>query len=86
MAFAELEPFGDGERRADWRGGLVAATVANSVRDAKKRPQAFEPTEFMPAATRPTAEELVEASRPSPDEMRRKVERLNALFGGRDLR
>lgn len=46
MAYAQIEPFG--EERADLRAGVVAATVANTARDPKKRPRPFRADEFMP--------------------------------------
>ena len=45
-AFYRLEPFG--EERADLRAGIVAATMANTVRDPKQRSKPFTPQEFMP--------------------------------------
>lgn len=53
MAFAELEPFG--ETRADLRSGIVAATVANSVRDPEQRRQPFGPADFVPGPFGPEA-------------------------------
>ncbi|MFO7537620.1 MAG: DUF4035 domain-containing protein [Chloroflexota bacterium] len=41
-----MEPIG--EQRADWRSALVAAIVANSTRDPKKRRKPFQPKDFMP--------------------------------------
>jgi len=45
-AFYRLEPFG--EARGDLRAGIVAATMANTVRDPKQRSRPFTPQEFMP--------------------------------------
>lgn len=44
MAYAQLEPWG--EDRADLRAGIVAATMANSMRGKKGKP--FKPADFMP--------------------------------------
>lgn len=44
MAFYQLEPFGD--FRADFRSGLLAATIANANRT--KDAKAFTPEDFMP--------------------------------------
>lgn len=46
QAFFALEPFG--EQRDDLRSAIVAATVANASRDAKRRPEPFEVGDFMP--------------------------------------
>ena len=43
MAFSQVHPFGD--ERADWRSGLIAATVANVFRGKQR---AFRPEDFMP--------------------------------------
>jgi hypothetical protein len=44
MAYAQLEPWG--EERADLRAGIVASTVANSMRGKKGKP--FKPADFIP--------------------------------------
>lgn len=44
MAFAQLEPWG--EERADLRAGIIASTMANSMKGAKGK--AFKPQDFMP--------------------------------------
>lgn len=36
------------QERADFRAGIVAATIANVNRDRKKRPRPFTPADFMP--------------------------------------
>jgi hypothetical protein len=46
LAFYRLEPFG--EVRADFRTGLLCATVANLVRDKHQAPHT--PADFMPLA------------------------------------
>jgi hypothetical protein len=45
LAYFQLEPWG--EERADLRAGIVASTVANVNRPAKRK-KAFEPKDFMP--------------------------------------
>lgn len=50
MAYYTLEPWG--QERADLRAGIIASTVANANRDAKKRRQPFKPQDFMPAFDR----------------------------------
>lgn len=47
MAFYQIEPFGD--FRADYRSGIVAATLANANRTKDSR--AFTPEDFMPFMT-----------------------------------
>lgn len=49
--YAEVEPFG--EYRADLRSGTVAAVIANTNRDPKKRPRPFTPSDFMPEFGKP---------------------------------
>jgi hypothetical protein len=45
LAFFQLEPWG--EERADLRAGIVASTVANVNRSAKRR-KPYKPQDFMP--------------------------------------
>lgn len=48
QVFAALEPFGEtGEKRADMRSAIVAATIANCLARGKGKP-AFEPRDFVP--------------------------------------
>lgn len=44
MAYFAIEPFG--ERRADLRAAIIAATIANAQRAKDSRP--FKPQDFMP--------------------------------------
>ena len=44
--FFSLEPWGT--EVEDWRAGLIAATIANSYRDPKRRRKPYEPSDFMP--------------------------------------
>jgi len=46
-----------GEERADFRAGTIAAVVANSVRDPKRRAKPYVATDFMP---QPLEERLLE--------------------------
>jgi hypothetical protein len=46
MAFYQLEPFGP--ERGDLQAGIVAATVANVNRDAKKQKKPYSAQDFMP--------------------------------------
>lgn len=62
MAFARLEPFG---AHVDYhRAGVVAATVANTQRDPKRRPQPFQARDFIPrfGPPPPAAEEAARVS------------------------
>lgn len=45
MAYYSVEPFG--EREHEYRAALIASTMANTARDAKKHAQPFSPSEFM---------------------------------------
>ena len=51
MAFYKMSPFG--EARGDLRVAQLTALMANVHRDREKRPQPFEPVDFMPYAERP---------------------------------
>jgi|TARA_Y100000034_G_scaffold28640_2_gene34441 hypothetical protein len=51
-AFDALEPLG--EPRADYRAGVIAATIANVHRG--KRTRAFEPKDFMPYMEKPAVD------------------------------
>ena len=59
-----------------YAAGIVAATLININR--KKGARAVDPSEFVPGMTKGGPQ--------TPDALRSKVEKLNALFGGRDLR
>jgi hypothetical protein len=45
-ALARLSPWG--ESRADLRAGIVAAIIANTHRDPKRKAAPFRPKDFMP--------------------------------------
>ena len=66
MAFYELEPFG--EFRADFRGGLIAATFANVHRSPHTRP--FAPDDFMPFIKRQSP----------PDPSQQNIRQFKAMF------
>jgi len=72
--YYDLEPFG--EERADLRAGTVAATMANTSRRKGRRP--YKPADFMPRFG-PREDQGWE-------EQLSLVERLNAAFGGVDMR
>lgn len=46
MAYASIEPFGEG--RADLRMGILASLIANVNRDTKKKSEPFVPADFIP--------------------------------------
>jgi hypothetical protein len=58
MAYAELEPFGEG--RADLRAGMLASVMANANRDSEEQPEPFQPGDFF--------ENLNEGEEPEADE------------------
>ena len=68
-----------GEGRADWRAGMVAATIANVNRDPKKRRKPFEPADFLPQWS------ASDAGASWRDQLRA-AEAINRALGGRDLR
>lgn len=75
IAYYSLEPFG--EERADLRAAIVACVIANANRDPKKRRRAFKLADFMPQFDQP---------KPDSQTLLQKVEMLNEMLGGRDLR
>lgn len=80
QAFARLEPFG--EERADLRSAIVAAVIANTQRNPKKRAKPFEVQDFMPRFEADGA-----GKEPmSTEAMLNVVQELNAAFGGKDER
>ena len=82
IAYANVEPFG--EDRADIRAALIAAVIAETVRDKKKRRKPFTPAEFVKML--PRFEEEKRRPRQTMEEQIRIVEMLNVAFGGQDLR
>lgn len=72
MAFDALEPFG--EEVASWRAGIIAAVLANVNRNPKKRPQPFQPADFM------LGQRAVEAQ---PDDLQDRIAGVMGSFGGR---
>lgn len=74
-AFYSLEPWGfDME---NWRFGVIASVIANSVRDRKKRKRPFVPEDFMPSedkAARRTSEV-------NQDVLRAKIDAAMKSFG-----
>ena len=76
MAYFELDPFG--QERADLRSAIVASTVANTVRDPKKKQKPWLPRDFMP--------KFEQQREQTWQEQLAIVEMINAAMGGRDLR
>lgn len=75
MLFYGLEPFG--ERRADLRAGIIAATVANASRSKRRRP--YHAEQFMPKLG-----DDVEEQAPDWETLLDRVKAINAAFGGED--
>ena len=78
LAFYQLEPFGP--ERGDLRAGIVAATVANVNRDAKKQKKPYSAQDFMPKFKGGAGEKGPK----TPEQLRRKWEMVVAAFGGQD--
>lgn len=76
LAYAQVEPFGP--ERADLRAGIIAATVANAHRDKKKKARPYQAKDFTPR--------FGQRRERSPETLLQKVEMINALLGGKDLR
>jgi len=72
MAFDQLEPFGEAEKNAEYRAGVIASTVANVNIDPKKH-KALKVTDFMREAY---LQEEREAEAPL-------EEKIFAMFGKR---
>jgi hypothetical protein len=68
-AFYQMEPWGC--EVDDFRAGLVAATVANTSRDAKKHKKPFQPSDFMPNYETP----------PVPEQSPEDHERIMGMWG-----
>ena len=77
IAFYQLEPFGP--ERGDLQAGIVAATVANVNRDAKKQKKPYSAQDFMPKF-----EGAGSKGPKSPEELQRKWDLVIAAFGGQD--
>ena len=78
MAYNKLEPFG--LERMDMGFGIVASTMANIHRDAKKKKKPFSPGDFMP-----DYEQRTPKVRPWQEQLK-VIEMYNVAFGGKDLR
>lgn len=72
-AYYQVEPFG--EKRADFRSAIVAATIANTMGRRKGQP-AFRVEKFMPQF------EPREIVKKTPDQLFDKLKILNRLMGG----
>lgn len=73
-AFYTLEPWG--YEMENWRVALIAAMVANTVRNPKKKRKAYQPEDFMP-------KEDAEPERPSQETLRAKMDMAMTAMGGR---
>lgn len=69
------------QERQDYRAGMITSAIYNTIRDAKKRPQPFDPQDFMPErVAKPKAKPMTaEATLAF-------FEQLNRALGGVDLR
>ena len=76
IAFYQLEPFGP--ERGDLQAGIVAATVANVNRDAKKQKKPYSAQDFMPKFE---GQGAGGKGQKSPEELQRKWEMVMAAFG-----
>lgn len=74
-----MRRFRDEVYQDDRRAALVASVIAEVNRDHKKRKRPFKPEDFL-GGRRPRTKKQ------SWQEQLRLVERLNAQFGGKDLR
>jgi hypothetical protein len=74
IEFYGLEPFG--EERADVRSAIVASTIANANRDAKKRKKPWTVEDFMPKFGQPAKRQQTWQQQLAI------VEMLNEAFGG----
>jgi hypothetical protein len=75
MAFYRLEPWGfDAD---NWRAALVAAMVANTVRDPKKRRKPYQPVDFMPDTDTSDGGPIDQPT------LTAKVDMMMAAFGGK---
>lgn len=68
MAFELVEPWADGPEAADYRAGLVAATIANCHRDPASKPEPFCAADFFPPRRAAEARHVRGADL-SPDEL-----------------
>lgn len=73
VAFYSLEPFGN-----EWlQIGTLAATIANTQRDPKKRPNPYKADDFIPKPEKKTK---------TGSQLLAMAEMINAAFGGKDDR
>lgn len=75
MAFYSLEPWD--ATQDEWRAAMIAATVANTARDARKQHTAYQPADFMRENYKPAVE--VETK---PEELTARIDAMMNLFGG----
>lgn len=75
VAFHNLEPWG-AEYEALERG-VIAATIANTARDPKKRKQPFSPEDFLIRFRKQTAKSKAGS-------LLDKVKMINRMMGGKD--
>jgi len=76
--FYEMEPFGP--ERGDLQAGIVAATVANVNRDAKKQKKPYSAQDFMPRFENGAGEPKAAKS---PQELQQKWQAIAQAFGSK---
>jgi hypothetical protein len=77
MAYGIIEPWGP--QSDEWRAGMIAATVANSVRDNKLNPTPYQPADFMRSMFKnENKDEIL-----SDDLLTQKIDLIMAAFGGK---
>lgn len=65
---------------AEYRSGMICATLANLYRDEKKRKKPYQPKDFMPQR------EKKKEDKQSWKDQLKIIEMLNAAMGGKDAR
>jgi hypothetical protein len=76
MASYTLDPWGEGE--AEWRAAMIAATVANTARDDKKKSNPYQPADFM----RDVYKQDADKAEKSPETLRDKIDMIFKALGG----
>lgn len=71
IAYFGLEPFG--EQQNEWRAGMLASVMANTVRDDKKVREPYKPQDFM-------RELYLEKAEPDPQDLFSKAKGIFSMF------
>ena len=75
-----VKRFGQEQERYDRRAALVSSVIANVNRNTKKRKRPYTVQDFMPRAGKKKSKKMTN------NELLKKVESLNVIFGGTDAR